>query len=75
MSHRRFPRPWSIEELEAMTADQPMTAEQAATLKRLAKAAYELDAFKPNLTRAEADLRIAVLTAKLKLLDGPPHTL
>jgi hypothetical protein len=50
-------------------------AEQAATLKRLAKAAYELDAFKPNLTRAEADLRIAVLTAKLKLLDGPPHTL
>jgi hypothetical protein len=34
-----------------------MTAEQAATLKHLAKAAYELDAFKPNLTRAEADLR------------------
>ena len=52
-----------------------MTAEQAATLKRLAEAAYELDAFKPNLTRAEADLRIAMLTAKLKLLDGPPHTL
>ena len=44
-----------------MTADQAMTAEQAATLKRLAKAAYELDAFKPNLTRAEADLRIAAL--------------
>ena len=31
--------------------------------------------FQPNLTRAEAALRIAVLTAKLKLLDGPPHTL
>jgi len=31
-----------------------MTAEQAATLKRLAEAAYERDAFKPNLTRAEA---------------------
>jgi hypothetical protein len=30
---------------------------------------------KPNLTRAEADLRIAVLTAKLKLLDGPPYTI
>jgi hypothetical protein len=73
--HRRFPRPWSIEELEAMTADQPMTAEQAATLKRLAEAAYELEAFQPNLTRAEADLRISMLTAKLKLLDGPPHTL
>jgi hypothetical protein len=55
--------------------NRPMTAEQAETLKRLAKAAYELDAFKPNLMRAEADLRIAALTAKLKLLDGPPHTL
>jgi len=51
-----------------------MTAEQAATLKRLAEDAYELDAFKPNLTRGEADLR-AMLTAKLKLLDEPPHTL
>ena len=51
-----------------------MTAEQAATLKQLAIAAYELDAFKPNLKRSEADLRIAALTAKLKLLDGPPHT-
>ena len=55
--------------------NRPMTAEQAETLKRLAKAAYELDAFKPNLTRAEADRRIAALSAKLKLLDGPPHTL
>jgi hypothetical protein len=52
-----------------------MTAEQAATLKRLAQAAYELDAFKPNLKRSEADLRIATLSAKPRLLDGPPHTL
>ena len=58
-----------------MTADQPMTAEQAATLKRLAEAAYELEAFQPNLTRAEADLRISISAAKLKLLDGPPHAL
>jgi len=58
-----------------MTADQAMTAEQAATLKRLAEAAYELDAFKLNLTRAEADLRIAALASKLKLLGEPPHTL
>ena len=71
----RFPPPWSVEELAAMSDTRPMTPEQAATLKELAKAAYELDAFKPNLTRAEADLRIAMLTAKLKLLDGPPHTL
>ena len=49
--------------------------EQAATLKQLAEAAFELDAFKPDLTRTEADLRIAALTAKLKLLGGPPHTL
>ncbi len=41
-----------------MTDNGPMTAEQAATLKRLAKDAYELDAYKPNLTRAEADKRI-----------------
>jgi hypothetical protein len=52
-----------------------MTAEQAATLKRLAEAAYKREAFKPNLTRAEADVRIATLTAKLKLLGEPPHTL
>ena len=58
-----------------MTADDLMTAEHAVTLKRLAQAAYELDAFKPNLTRTEADIRIAMLAAKLKLLDGPPHTL
>ncbi len=68
----RFSPPWTVED---MLADRPMTAEQAATLKQLAKAAYELEAFQPNLTRAEADLRIAMLTAKLKLLDGPPHTL
>jgi hypothetical protein len=52
-----------------------MTAEQAATLRGLAEATYELDAFKPKLSRAEADRRIATLSAKLKLLDGPPHTL
>jgi Protein of unknown function (DUF3072) len=68
-------QPPTVEELDPMTAARPMTAEQAVTLKRLANAAYELDAYKPNLTRAEASLRIAALAAKLKLLDGPPHTL
>lgn len=58
-----------------MTDNQPMTPEQATTLKGLAELAYELEAFRPNLTSAEADRRIAALTAKLKLLDGPPHTL
>ena len=52
-----------------------MTADQAASLRQLAEAAYELDAFTPKLTQAEAHRRIAMLTAKLKLLDGPPHNL
>jgi len=52
-----------------------ITVEQAATLRLLAEAAYELDAFKSKLSRTEADCRIAALSAKLKLLDGPPHTL
>ena len=53
----------------------PMGADQAALLRRLATDAFELDAFNPVLTQAEADLRIATLRAKLKLLDEPPHTL
>jgi hypothetical protein len=75
MAECRSPPPRTIEESDAITANEPMTAGQAATLKRLAEAAYELETFKPNLTRAEADLRIAMLTAKLKLLGEPPHTL
>jgi Protein of unknown function (DUF3072) len=75
----RFVAPCLIEYYASMQRAandvQPMTGEQAATLKRLATAAYELDAYKPNLTRAEADLRIAALAAKLKLLGEPPHTL
>ncbi|MGB6444654.1 MAG: DUF3072 domain-containing protein [Xanthobacteraceae bacterium] len=53
-----------------MTDNRRMTPEQAATLRRLAEAAYELGAFKSNLTRAEADNRIAALRAKLKQLDA-----
>ena len=71
----RFAAPRLIGYFAAMDDVEPMTAEQAATLKRLATAAYELDAYKPNLTRAEADLRIAALAAKLKLLGEPPDTL
>jgi phosphoenolpyruvate-protein kinase (PTS system EI component) len=65
----------NVEQLAPTIADGPMTAEQAAMLKALAKAAYELDAFKPHLTGSEAEKRIAMLTAKLKLLDEPPHVL
>ena len=56
-------------------AGEPMTAEQAAILRKVAFDAYEPDAFGPNLTQAEAERRIATLKAKLKMMDGPPHTL
>jgi hypothetical protein len=56
-------------------AEAPMTKAQAARLKSLSKEAFEPDAFKPELTRAEAELRIKSLSAKLRLLDEPPHTL
>ncbi len=64
----RFSPPWTVED---MLADRPMTAEQAATLKQLAKAAYELDAFKPNITRAEAGAKQIYSDAKrAALLSG-----
>ncbi len=52
----------------------PMSAEQAALLRRLAFDAYEPEAFKPNLTKLEAERRIDVLQAKMKLMSEPPHT-
>jgi hypothetical protein len=55
-------------------ADDPMTPEQAALLRRLAHEAYDLEAFGAKLTRSEAERRIAVLQAKLKLQSEPPHT-
>ena len=59
----------------ATGADAPMTPDQAAQLRQLAEEAYELDAFAERLTRRDADLRIAMLRAKLKLIGAPPHTL
>jgi hypothetical protein len=52
-----------------------MTHEQATDLKNLSEQAFELEAFKRNLDGAEAARRIAALQAKLRLMDGPPHTL
>lgn len=51
-----------------------MTSEQATVLRKLAYEAYELEAFRPELTKDEAEQRIVVLQAKLKLLSEPPHT-
>lgn len=58
----------------AMADDQPMSATQAALLKRLSIEAYEPDAFRPEITGAEAQRRIDTLAAKLALLSEPPHT-
>lgn len=51
-----------------------MSAEQSEVLRKLAFDAYEPDAFSPNLTKAEAEQRIDVLRAKMKLMSDPPHT-
>jgi DUF3072 family protein len=52
-----------------------MTAKQSTLLRRLAYDGYEPEAFSEQLTQAEAQKRIAMLQAKLKLMDEPPHTL
>ena len=52
-----------------------MTAEQRVLLKKLAYDGYEPEAFSEQLTQSEAARRIAMLQAKLKLQDEPPHTL
>ena len=59
----------------ATGADAPMSAEQAALLRRLAHEAFDLQAFGEHLTQSEAARRIATLQAKLKLQGEPPHTL
>jgi Protein of unknown function (DUF3072) len=55
--------------------DEPMTAEQATVLRKIAFDAYEPEAFRPNLTQAEAERRIDTLKAKMKMMGEPPHTL
>jgi hypothetical protein len=58
-----------------MRGNEPMTEQQAAALKALAVAALEPEAFNPRLDAAEAARRIEALQTKLRLMDGPPHTL
>jgi len=58
-----------------VSGDEPMTGAQASYLKTLSEQALEPDAFSAKLTKAEASRRIDALKAKLKLQDGPPHTL
>jgi hypothetical protein len=52
-----------------------MTRQQKALLRQLALDGYEPEAFSEQLTQSEAARRIAMLQAKLKLMDEPPHVL
>jgi hypothetical protein len=65
----------NLEPILSTGAGARMTPAQRAELRKLAQDAYEPDAFGEQLTRSEAAERIAMLKAKLKLLDEPPHTL
>jgi hypothetical protein len=56
-------------------AGTPMSQDQCALLRKLAFDAFEPEAFNEHLTQTEAAMRIAMLQAKRKLMDEPPHTL
>jgi hypothetical protein len=60
---------------EWISGDEPMTGAQASYLKTLSEQAHDPEAYNERLTKAEASKRIDGLKARLKLLDGPPHTL
>lgn len=60
---------------DGVSGNEPMTGAQASDLKTLSEEAREPEAFKLNLSKAEASRRIDALKAKLRLQDGPPHTL
>jgi hypothetical protein len=74
MPPSRFPPLWSSRKLSHSDRHPANDTRAGDKAQAASEDTYELDAFQPNLTRAEADFRIAMLTAKLKLLDGPPHT-
>ena len=59
----------------ATGADAPMSVEQMKLLRQVAFDAFEPDAFSRSLTQTEAARRIAMLQAKLRLQDEPPHVL
>ena len=58
-----------------MMAADGMTPQQASELKALAEEAFEREAYRDRLSQSEARRRIEALRAKLRLQDGPPHTL
>ena len=60
---------------ERSTREDAMSEAQATLLRALSLEAFEPEAFRLTLSKAEAALRIAALRAKLQLQDEPPHTL
>ena len=54
---RRFPPPWSVEELARNERHPANDTRASGNAQGVGMAAYELDAFKPNLRRAEAEVR------------------
>jgi len=72
----RDPGPGTLRDpADGASGDAPMTGAQVSYLRMLSQEALEPEAFNTRLTRAEAARRIETLKAKIRLQDGPPHTL
>ena len=52
-----------------------MIADQAILLRQLVVEAYGANAFDGRITRLDAELRIALLRSKLKIIDKTPDWL
>jgi hypothetical protein len=66
--------PSNMEKDPDTSGEDPITGAQASYLKTLSEQAFEPQAYDETITKAEASKRIDALKAKLRLLDGPPHT-
>jgi hypothetical protein len=60
-----------VKETDNMRGNEQMTDEQATYLKNLSEQAFEPEAFRRNLDRAEAERRIAALKRVVKKLERP----
>jgi hypothetical protein len=73
--HRRPRSNSAMTRTPAPDFETPMSAEQAALLKQISRDACKSETFKLDFTRAEVEQRIAPLSAKIRLLELPPHML
>ncbi len=70
---KRNPAPRSNTEKDPadwITGDEPMTGAQASYLKTLLEQAADPDAFRSDLSKAEASTRIDLLRSKLGLAES-----